>query len=361
VSWRWIYWQNVPLAAVMALCLRYGVKNPPVAADRPRTDLFGLISGGGGLALIYGALDQGNRLDWLNSGLIWGLLLAGAVLVAVFFIHELRIMHPSVDMKVAFAPPLPKLMLLVGLLRVSILSTSYLIPLYLGSVRGFRAIEVGDSLIWIAGPQLILCPLAGFMLRRSDPRLVVAIGFIGVSIACLTVAHGLTPLWGSDQFLPSQLLQSIGQSFALSGVVFFGVLHLRPQDAMTFGASLQVARLLGGEIGTAFVVTFARVREQVASNLIGLHVQSGDDQVIHRLQSYAAVAAKVGPSASARAVGLLGNTVRTAATTQSVIDAFVAVGTLAAIALLIVITHKPAPLGPASAQPLFTPRERSTP
>jgi MFS transporter, DHA2 family, multidrug resistance protein len=361
VSWRWIYWQNVPLAALMALCLRYGVSNPPVAPDRPRPDLFGLISGGGALALIYGALDQGNRLDWLNSGLIWGLLLAGVVLLATFFIHELRTAHPSVDLKVAFAPPLPRLLLLVALLRLTILSTSYLIPLYLGAVRGFRAIEVGDSLIWIALPQLVFSPLAGLMLRRSDPRFVAAIGFIFVSVACLTVAHGLTPLWGSDQFLPSQLLQSIGQSFALSGVIFFGILHLRPQDALTFGASLQVARLLGGEIGSAFVVTFARVREQVASNLIGLHLQIGDGQVIHRLQSYAAVAAKVGPSAAARAVGLLGNLVRTAATTQAVIDTFVALGTLTAIALLVAVTHKPAPLGPASAPPLFAPREGPTP
>ena len=43
-----------------------------------------------GLALIYAALDQGNRLDWLNSGLVWGLLLAGAVLVAGFVVHERR-------------------------------------------------------------------------------------------------------------------------------------------------------------------------------------------------------------------------------------------------------------------------------
>jgi hypothetical protein len=44
-----------------------------------------------------------------------------------------------------------------------------------------------------------------------------------------------------------------------------------------------------------------------------------------------------------------------------VIDAFVAVGTLAAIALLIATTHKPAPLGPASARPLFGPRKDSPP
>ncbi len=106
------------------------------------------------------------------------------------------------------------------------------------------------------------------------------------------VAHGLTAQWNSDQFLPSQFLQAIGQSFALSGIVFFGVLHLRPQDALTFGAALQTARLMGGEIGTAFVTTVVRVRSQVASNLIGLHVRTGDGDVVQRLQAYAAVAGR---------------------------------------------------------------------
>ena len=357
-SWRWIFWQNAPLAAVMALCLHYGVHAKPAAPNMPPRDTFGLVSGGMGLALIYAALDQGNRLDWLNSGLIWALMLAGAVLFAGFIVHEKRSANPLLNFKV-LASPLPRLLMLIALLRLTILSTSYLIPLFLGAVRGFRALEVGQTLIWIAAPQLVICPLAGLMLRRSDPRLVASIGFIFISVACLMVAHGLTPIWGSDQFLPSQLLQAVGQSFALSGVVFFAVLHLRPQDALTFGASIQVARLLGGEIGTAFVVTFARVRGQVASNLMGLHVQSGDGQVIQRLHGYAAVTARAGDPESGviRGASMLGSVVRSMATTQAVIDTFVTVGALTAVALILATAHKPAPLGPASARPLFAPRD----
>jgi DHA2 family multidrug resistance protein len=363
LSWRWIFWQNAPLAAIMALCLHFGVRPRPAAATRPRADFFGLVAGGLGLALIYAALDQGNRLDWLNSGLVWGLLLAGGILLAGFLVHEARTANPLVTLKVAFARPLPKLLLLIALLRLTILSTAYLIPLYLGAVRSFRALQVGNTLLWIAVPQLIFCPLAGLLLRYTDPRLVASIGFIFVSIACLLVAYNLTPIWGSDQFLPSQLLQAVGQSFALSGVLFFAVLHLRPQDALTFGASVQVARLLGGEIGLAFVVTFARVREQVASNLIGLHVQGGSGAVLQRLQGYAAATGRGGDPASGlrRAAGMLGNMVRGLATTQAVIDTFVAVGTLTAIALLLAITHRPAPLGPASARPLFAPRAGAPP
>ncbi|MEI9988385.1 MAG: MFS transporter [Aliidongia sp.] len=68
LSWRWIFWQNVPLSLGMALCLRFGTRPDPAPPKRPPADLFGLTAGGAGLALIYAALDQGNRLDWLNSG-----------------------------------------------------------------------------------------------------------------------------------------------------------------------------------------------------------------------------------------------------------------------------------------------------
>jgi DHA2 family multidrug resistance protein len=361
LSWMWIFWQNVPLAAGMALCLHFGVPCEAPNPAPPPFDRFGLASGGLGLALIYAALDQGNRLDWLNSGLVWGLLLAGVVLLAGFFVHEARSAHPLVNLRVVFAPPLPRLLVLIGFLRLTILSTAYLIPQYLGAVRGFRALEVGQTLIWIAAPQLIICPLAALMLRRTDPRLVTSIGFILISLACLSVAHGLTPVWGSDQFLPTQLLQAIGQSFALSGIVFFAVLHLRLEDALTFGAAIQTARLMGGQIGQAFVVTLVRVRTQVASNLIGLHIQTGAGPVADRLHAYVAATARTGNPAAgpAQAVGILGAVVRSMATTQGVIDAFVTLSGLTAFALMLVVAHRPAPLGPASHGPLFGGRASS--
>jgi DHA2 family multidrug resistance protein len=360
-SWRWIFWQNVPLALIMSLCLHRGIParpTVPLSVDR-----FGLLAGGTGLAFIYAALDQGNRLDWLNSGLVWGLMSAGILLLAAFLVHEIVTPRPLLNLKVVFGPPMPSQLLLIGFLRLTILATAYLIPLYLGSVRGFRALEVGQTLVWIAAPQLILCPLSALMLRRSDPRLVASIGFVFISVACLMVAYTITPTWGSLQFLPSQLLQAVGQSFALSGVVFFGVLHLRPQDAITFGAALQTARLLGGEVGTAFINTFTRVREQAASNLLGQHVRVGDPDVAQRVRAYGAATTRaIDPTGAVhRGQLVLGNAVRVAATMQAVIDGFIAVGVLTAIALLILVFRRAAPEGPASAVPLFPVRGAKQP
>ena len=354
-SWRWIFWQTVPLALIMSLCLWRGIKDEP-RMQRPPADAFGMLAGGGGLALIYAGLDQGNRLDWLGSGLVWGLIVAGALLFTASFIHEARTASPLVNLKVIFRAPMASQLLLIGFLRLTIIATAYLITLYLGVVRGYRDLEVGDTLIWIAAPQILFCPLAALMLGRSDPRLVASIGFIFVSVSCLLVAHNLTPLWGSYQFLPSSLLQALGQSFAMSGVIFLGILHMKPQYALTFGALLQTARLMGGEIGSAFVVTMARVREQVASNLIGQHVQVGNPDVIQRVRQYGTMTTKVVDPISALARGelVLGDVVRAAATTQAVIDVFVVIAVLTAVALLVVVFRRRPPEGPASAPPLFS-------
>ncbi len=157
------------------------------------------------------------------------------------------------------------------------------------------------------------------------------------------------------------MLQAVGQSFALSGIVFFAVLHLRPQDALTFGAAIQAARLMGGEIGLAFITTLVRVRSQTASNLIGQHIEAGAGPVVQRLQAYAAATARAGDPASgpARGAAILGNVVRSTAATQGVIDGFVVISGLTALALMIVVAHKPAPIGPASHLPLFSRRSAS--
>ena len=96
---------------------------------------------------------------------------------------------------------------------------------------------------------------------------------------------------------------------------------------MTIGTLLQTSRLFGGEIGTAFMQTFVRVREQVHSNLIGLHVDSLGGQTADRLAAYrSAVGAHSSDAAlgAARATSLLASAVAKQAAVLSYIDGFLA-------------------------------------
>lgn len=356
-SWAWIFWQNVPLALAMTAAVWIGVPREPVnRALLGDSDPFGRLFAGMGFALIYAALDQGNRLDWLHSGLVVGLFAGGTVLLAAFGLHLRTLTRPTWDLGLAVRGDIPLLMLLLVLLRLGLLATAYVVPQFLTQVQGYRALQVGDALLWVALPQLLVAPLGALLLRRLDARMPVALGFALIALACWMVATGLTHDWVSADFAPSQLLQAVGQTLALSGVIFLAVQSVKPEEALTFGFLLQTVRLFGGELGIAFIATWVRVREQVASYLVGLHVTAGDVDVTTRLNAYAAaVAPRSGGSteAAARAVGLLDRAVRTQAQVLSYIDAFAVLALGAALALLLVALLRPPPVGPASPRPLF--------
>ena len=346
LSWHWIFWQGTLLALPMLLCIHFGMPRQPVNRDALRTaDGWGIFFAAAGFSMLYAALDQGNRLDWLNSGTITGLLLAAGVLIAAFVVQILVTDHPWINPRFLLQRNIALLMTILVLYRFIILSTSYLIPQYLTVIQNFRSLEVGKVLVWIAVPQFVLAPLIARLLRWLDPRLVLAIGLCCVGVACI-MASQLTKDWATDDFLPSQILQAFGQSAALISLVLFSVRHLRPADAMTFGVVLQTARLLGGEAGNAFMQTYVRVREQVDSNLLGLHVISGGPGVSERLAAYGnAVAARSDglAGASERAASLLIQAVRNQANVLSYRDGFTIVS-IAVIAMLVLTALlRPAP------------------
>jgi len=351
-SWAWIFWQNVPLAIGMAVCVQLGIPRQPV--DRvaaARADVFGMASAAIGFSLIYTALDQGNRLDWLNSSLVVGLLIGGGLMLVAFVIHEFTTPIPWVNLRMLMGGYLPIVALLIIGVRFASLAIAYLVPQFLIVVRGFRAPEVGEVLIWIAVPQLIVGPLAALLLRTVDARFVAFFGLGLIGTACWITSTHLTGQWTTSDFLATQLMQALGQTFAISAGIFVGVLHLKPADVPTFGVLIQIARLFGGELGFAFIVTFVRVTEQVSSHVFGTHVQAGAVDTLSRLQSTAAAIASRAESsgaAAARAAGLLAQSIRTQANLQAYVEGFamVAAGTLLTMLMLVII--EPPPQGPAS-------------
>ncbi|MBN8875769.1 MAG: MFS transporter [Rhodospirillales bacterium] len=339
LSWRWIFWQGAVLSVPMIACIAAGMPRQPVNRDVLRSaDGWGMIYAAGAFGMLYAALDQGNRLDWLNSGLICGLLAGSALLLAAFLRREVTTERPWINLRFLLGRNILLLLAILVMFRFVLLGTSFIIPQYLTVVQGFRSLEVGGVLIWIALPQFIIAPLVALALGVIDPRLILALGASMIGIACL-MATNLTAAWQSPDFMPSQILQALGQSAALIALILFLVQHLRPADALTFGAVVQTARLLGAELGNGFMQTFVRISEQTNSYLIGLHVQTGAPDVVRRLAATAAdvVADSVGPvEAAGRSVALLAQQVARQANLLAFIDGFQLL-TAAVVVMLIMI------------------------
>jgi DHA2 family multidrug resistance protein len=338
LSWRWIQWQFCVALPLMFVCIWYGAPREKVNLALLRDlDWPGLAYSGIGFALLYAGLDQGNRLDWVNNGLVNGLLLSGSLLTLAFVVRELVIEKPFLNLRLLAREGIVPILLLLAGFRFIILSTAYIIPTYLQFVQNYRELQVGAVLIWIALPQFLIVLPLGWLLSRVEARWILAVGAIFIGVACL-VGTGLTQDWATDDFLPSQILQAIGQSFALTAVVVLAVKSTNPADVLTIGTLLQTTRLFGGEIGTAFMQTFVRVREQVHSNLIGLHVDSLGGQTADRLAAYrSAVGAHSSDAALAaeRATSLLGSAVAKQAAVLSYIDGFLAAAVGAYVCLFL--------------------------
>jgi DHA2 family multidrug resistance protein len=273
--WEWIFWQNAVLTPVMLLLVAAAMPHRPI--DRvllPRTDWAGIVYAGIGFGLIYAGLDQGNRLDWFNSGVVCGLLLGGSLLVVAFVVHERWAEYPLIHLPVVIRANVAVPALLISLYGFGSTATGYVLPDFLTRVQGLRELQIGDVLNWIALPQIALVPLVALLLRRVDARLVLVLGFALIALGSW-LDTGITHDWAGGDFLPSQAVEAVGLAFAITALVTYAIANIVPAQAAAIAATIQIARLLGSEIGSAMIQTFVRVREQTYSNLIGLHVLSG--------------------------------------------------------------------------------------
>jgi DHA2 family multidrug resistance protein len=69
VSWKWMFWFPAVLTPLMMLCIYFGIPRPPKPQNKKQPPSFlGFLYLSVGFALVYAALDQGQRLDWWRSG-----------------------------------------------------------------------------------------------------------------------------------------------------------------------------------------------------------------------------------------------------------------------------------------------------
>src|SRR5262249_7983941 len=313
-----------------------------------RTDWVGIVYAGIGFGLLYAGLDQGNRLDWFNSGTVTGLLLAGALLVCAFLVHEARSACPLIDLRVLFTSHVAIPALLIAVYSFGATALSFVLRDYLTRVQGLRAMQIGDALNWITLPQIVLVPLVALLLKLIDARVILVFGFSMIAVGSW-LNTWLTHDWANDDFIPSQCVEAIGLACAITALITFAIANITPPQAAAIATTIQIARLFGNGVGNAVIQTYVRVKEQVYSNLIGLHVITGSsavEQTTTQLAApFAARAAGLGDVA-AQGAGVLGNLVRREAYVLAYIDAFWLIAWVSVIGVLLVLLLRRPPPNP---------------
>ena len=354
-SWHWMFWSSSLLTPLMILCIYYGIPAPQESAKKRGTppSFAGFLYASAGFAMLFAALDQGQRLDWWRSGLFVALFLGGSMFLLWSLIRRLRSPNPLVDLPYLRLWNTQVLSVALILFRFSLLSTIILVPQTL-AIHGFEADQIGPGVVWTAAPQLLIALVAALLLLKGfDSRLLMATGFACIAFACCLNAN-LTSAWAAANFYRTELLMGVGQSFAFVGLVASIVLQAiasgglsTPQRALTFSAFFHVTRLFGGEMGAAFMGHFIAVREELHSNLLGLHVQRGTwitDSSVGQLTAGLYSKSYGVTEAVGRAASVVGGRVRLQAYTLTFIDGFHLVAWACVFALVLAILLRKSPL-----------------
>jgi DHA2 family multidrug resistance protein len=353
LSWHWMFWNSAVITPVMMLCIYYGIPASPPRKKSEAPSFEGFLYASAGFAMLYAAIDQGERLDWWRSGVFTALFAGGSFLLVCSLVRRFRRPNPLVDMP--YLRQWNTVLLGIGLFlfRFCLVATIILIPQSL-AIHGFEANQIGPAVIWSAAPLLLLTFLAALLLlSKLDSQLLLASGFACIAFACW-LNTDLTSAWAASNYYRTELLMGVGQSFAFIGLVATIILQgifsgglAKPQWIMTFSAFFHTVRLFGGNIGAVFMGHFIAQREKLHSNLLGLHTQSGNwitDANIHALTAGMFAKSSGASAATGRAVGLISNRLRLQAYTLSLIDGFYLIAWACVAALLLVALLRKSPL-----------------
>ena len=353
-SWAWMFWTSALGASIMAGCVYYGVPVPRrPAPSGPKPSFAGFLYFSAGIALLFAAIDQGQRLDWWRSGVVTALFASGTFLVLCAIVRRMRAPNPLVDLPYLRHWNTIVLASALFSFRFVLLATALVIPQSL-SLRGLDAAQFGPAVLWTAVAEMFLAVFAAHLLNKGlDSRLLMALGFATIGAVCLVNAD-FTSAWAAENYFRTELAMAVGQSLAFVGLVSSIILQVfvsggldSPYRVLTFSAFFHLTRIFGGQIGTTVMVRFIAEQEKLHSNLLGLQVQAGDWIAQHTVGVLtAAVAGRSSGVAGAtgRAVGLVAGGVRLQAYTLTFIDAFHFLAWATVATLILIATLRRFPL-----------------
>src|SRR6516164_5646056 len=171
ISWEWMFWFPAIATPVMMACVYFGIPQSPKTQSKKEPPSFaGFLYLSAGFALLYAALDQGQRLDWWRSGLFNSLFFSAIVFLLASLIRRLRSPNPLVDLPYLRQWNTVLLGVGLGFFRFFLLATIILIPQAL-AIHGFEADQIGPAIIWTALPQFLIAFVAAlFLLHGGSVR-----------------------------------------------------------------------------------------------------------------------------------------------------------------------------------------------
>lgn len=252
IGWRWIFYVNVPIGALaLAFGFRYMREHREPTAGP--FDIPGFVLSGFGLAAIAYALNEGPRIGWTSVAVL-GLGLSGLASFALLVYVETHTPHPMLALRLLRDRMFRRANVVMLFAMASFIGLTFVLPLYLQSLRGFSATESGLTTFPQALGMLVSSQVAGRIYGRTGPRRLIIAGMAGSAIATsalLTVGLDSSP-W---VIRIAVFARGLAMGFTFVPVQASSYANIAPADNGRASAIFSTQRQVSVSLGIAVMAT----------------------------------------------------------------------------------------------------------
>ena len=249
LSWRWIFFVNLPVS-VLAIAMTLRFIGPDRVRAGLRLDLAGLVTFTAGAAAITLGLIRSSEDGWGTASTI-ALLAGGVAALAVFAVVESRVARPLLEPALFRRPTFTGIMLAALLLNAGAFAYLAYSSLWLQTVVGLSPVRAG---LLGAAPMsvaaFVVSALIGRFLHASNPRWIIGGGLLLVGIgAALQATLGAHSSWPS--LLAGLIVTGVGVGLATPTLVSNAMAAVPPARGGMAAGAVNTARQLGYAFGIA--------------------------------------------------------------------------------------------------------------
>jgi EmrB/QacA subfamily drug resistance transporter len=250
LSWRWIFFLNLPIAAIGVLATLHAIKPDEPGDERARIDYTGIATLSVGLVLVMLALDQSSDWGWGDPRVI-AMVAVGVGLVAIFALVERRVGESAlVPGSVIGNANFRAACLSVLLMSAVFFAALLYLPQFMTKALGYDALKAGAGLLPMMATFAAVSFIAGPLYVRLGAKVVVSAG-----AACIVVGMFLLSLIGAGDdygsLLVGMFVLGAGIGLFYSSVTTAGVTALDPSRASLAGGIVYMFQVGGGVVGLA--------------------------------------------------------------------------------------------------------------
>ncbi|WP_114810998.1 DHA2 family efflux MFS transporter permease subunit [Paraburkholderia kururiensis] len=254
ISWPWIFYVNIPVGTVAALATWAIFRHRDSIVKKAPIDMVGLallVTWVGSLQVM---LDKGKDLDWFSSTTIVVLALVAVIAFAFFVVWELTADHPVVDLSLFslrnFTGGTVALSVGYGLYFGNLV----LLPLWLQTDIGYTATDAGLVMAPVGLFAILLSPVTGKILPRTDPRYIATASFLIFALIFWMRSLYTTGVDTWSLTLPT-LIQGIGMAGFFIPLVSITLSGLPGHRIPAASGLSNFVRIMCGGIGTSIFQT----------------------------------------------------------------------------------------------------------